>query len=79
MEGDYELGIDNEPTKLFEAGETFCEPTGCLHSVSRNPSKTGRTRLIAFVLHPRGVKEIAVPEKIRIRPRIVRPTVILKS
>jgi quercetin dioxygenase-like cupin family protein len=61
VEGEYELGIDNQPTKRFKAGETFYEPTGCIHSVSRNPAKTGRTRLIAFVLHPRGVTEIAVP------------------
>ncbi len=63
LEGEYELGIDDQPTKRFKAGETFYEPTGCLHRVSRNPSKTGKTRLIAFVLHPRDVTEIAVPEK----------------
>jgi quercetin dioxygenase-like cupin family protein len=63
LEGEYELGIDDQPTKIFKAGETFYEPTGCLHRVSANPSKTTRTRLIAFVLHPRGVTEIAVPEK----------------
>lgn len=62
LEGEYELGIDDQPTKRFKSGETFYEPTGCLHRVSRNPSKTGKTRLIAFVLHPRDVKEIAVPE-----------------
>lgn len=63
LEGEYELGIDDQPVRKFTAGETFYEPTGCLHRVSRNPSKTGKTRLIAFVLHPRDVKEIAVPEK----------------
>jgi quercetin dioxygenase-like cupin family protein len=68
LEGEYELGIDNKQTKMFKAGETFYEPTGCLHSVSRNPSKTGRTRLIAFVLHPRGVTEIAVPVDVNASP-----------
>lgn len=63
LEGEYELGIDNQPTKIFKAGETFYEPTGCLHRVSKNPSTKGRTRLIAFVLHPRDAKEIAIPEK----------------
>lgn len=65
LEGTYELGIDDQPTKIYKAGETFYEPTGCLHRVSRNPAKSGRTRLIAFVLHPRGVTEIAVPVKTR--------------
>lgn len=59
LEGEYELGIDEQPTKIFKAGETFYEPTGCLHRVSKNPAKEGTTRLIAFVLHPRGVKDIA--------------------
>ena len=61
-EGEYELGIDDQPTKVFKAGETFYEPTGCLHRVSKNPAAKGNTRLIAFVLHPRDAKEIAVPE-----------------
>lgn len=63
LEGEYELGIDDQPTKKLKAGETFYEPTGCLHRVSRNPATKGKTRLIAVVLHPRDAKEIAVPEK----------------
>jgi quercetin dioxygenase-like cupin family protein len=61
-EGEYELGIDDRPTKIFKAGQTFYEPTGCLHRVSKNPAAKGRTRLVAFVLHPRDAKEVAVPE-----------------
>tara|TARA_R110002111_G_scaffold1162_1_gene8205 strand:+ start:11264 stop:11707 length:444 start_codon:yes stop_codon:yes gene_type:complete len=63
LEGEYELGIDDQPTKVFKAGETFYEPTGCLHRVSKNPAAKGRTRLIAVVLHPRDAHEIAIPEK----------------
>lgn len=62
-EGKYELGIDDQPTKIYQAGECFYEPTGCLHRVSRNPSSSGRTRLIAVILHPRDAKEVATPEK----------------
>jgi len=61
VEGEYELGIDDKPTRMVKAGETFYEPAGCLHLVSKNPGKV-RTRLIAVVLHPRDAKEIAVPE-----------------
>jgi quercetin dioxygenase-like cupin family protein len=63
LEGTYELGIDDQPTKIFRAGETFYEPTGCLHRVSKNPAAEGNTRLIAVVLHPREAKEIAIPER----------------
>ena len=62
LEGEYELGIDDQPTKVLKQGETFYEPTGCLHRVSKNPSAKGRTRVIAVVLHPRDAKEIAIPE-----------------
>jgi quercetin dioxygenase-like cupin family protein len=60
-EGQYELGIDDQPTKVLKAGETFYEPTGCLHRVSKNPGKV-KTRVIAVVLHPRDAKQIAIPE-----------------
>ena len=62
LEGEYELGMDDQPTKIFKAGETFYEPAGRLHRVSRNPAKRGRTRLIAVVVHPRDAKEVAIPE-----------------
>src|SRR5262245_11040077 len=61
LEGEYELGIDDQPTKVLKAGETFYEPTGCLHRVTKNPGKV-TTRVIAVVLHPRDAKQIAVPE-----------------
>ena len=61
VEGEYELGIDDQPYRVIKAGETFYEPTGCLHRVSKNPGKV-KTRLIAVVLHPREAKQIAVPE-----------------
>src|SRR6185369_14937697 len=28
IEGTYELGVDDKPTKIFKAGETFTEPSG---------------------------------------------------
>jgi len=60
-EGEYELGIDDQPSRVLKAGETFYEPTGCLHRVTKNPGKV-KTRVIAVVLHPRDAKQIAVPE-----------------
>ena len=61
LEGEYELGIDDQPTKVVKAGETFYEPTGCLHRVSKNPGKV-KTRVLAWVLHPRDAKELVIPE-----------------
>jgi quercetin dioxygenase-like cupin family protein len=62
LEGEYELGIDDQPSKVLKQGETFYEPTGCLHRVSKNPSATGKTRVIAVVLQPRDSTMVAIPE-----------------
>ena len=63
MEGEYEWAIEDNPTKLLKVGDTFYEPTGCLHRVSKNPSKEGKTRILAVVLHPADVHDIVIPEK----------------
>ncbi|HEY7427900.1 MAG TPA: cupin domain-containing protein [Gemmataceae bacterium] len=63
IEGEYEWAIDDNPAKTLKAGDTFYEPTGCLHRVSKNPSKKGNTRVLAVVLHPHDAKEIAIPAK----------------
>ena len=62
VEGEYELGINDQPTRVLKAGETFYEPTGCLHRVSKNPAGKGNTRVLAVVLHPRDAKLIKIPE-----------------
>jgi quercetin dioxygenase-like cupin family protein len=62
LEGEYEWAVDDQPAKVLKVGETFYEPTGCLHRVSKNPSAKGKTRILAVVLHPRDVEQIAIPE-----------------
>ena len=61
LEGEYEWAIDDRPARVLRAGETFYEPGGCLHRVSRNPGKV-KMRMLAWVLHPRDAKEIVIPE-----------------
>src|SRR5206468_3508644 len=61
LEGEFELGLGDEPARRLKAGETFYEPTGILHRVSRNPGTGGRTRVLAVVLHPREAKDIVLP------------------
>ena len=63
LEGEYEHAINDEPVKTYKTGDTFYEPSGCVHRVARNPSKTAKTRLLAVILHPRDTKETTVPEK----------------
>ena len=63
LEREYEHALDDEPVKKYKAGDTFYEPSGCLHRVARNPSGKTRTRLLAVILHPRDAKEVTIPEK----------------
>jgi quercetin dioxygenase-like cupin family protein len=62
LEGEYEWAIDDQPAKTLKAGDTFYEPTGCLHRVSKNPAAKGDTRVLAVVLHPRDAEQITIPE-----------------
>ena len=62
LEGEYEWAINDQPVKKLKAGDTFYEPTMCLHRVSRNPGKSV-TRLLVVMLHPRDAKELVIPEK----------------
>jgi quercetin dioxygenase-like cupin family protein len=62
LEGEYEWAIDDQPARVLKAGETFYEPGGCLHRVSRNPGQV-KTRLLAWVLHPRDAKDLVIPVK----------------
>lgn len=62
LEGEYEWAIDDQPAKILKVGETFYEPAGCLHRVSKNPGKV-KSRILAWVIHPRDAKALVIPEK----------------
>jgi quercetin dioxygenase-like cupin family protein len=62
LEGEYEHALDDEPVKTYKAGDTFYEPSGCVHRVTRNPSARAKTRLLAVILHPRDAEKVTVPE-----------------
>src|SRR3954462_1303392 len=62
LEGEYEHALNDEPVKKYKAGDTFYEPSGSVHQVTRNPSGKTRTRLLAVIIHPRDTREITIPE-----------------
>jgi quercetin dioxygenase-like cupin family protein len=63
LEGEYEHAINDDPAKTYKAGDTFYEPSGCVHRVTKNPSKTAKTRLLAVILHARDAKEVTIPAR----------------
>jgi quercetin dioxygenase-like cupin family protein len=47
VSGAIESQVDDGPRRVFHAGETFSEPPGARHSVSRNASATEPAKLLA--------------------------------
>ena len=48
IEGSVMFGLDDHEPFLLKAGESFYEPPGALHSVSRNASSERPASIIAF-------------------------------
>jgi quercetin dioxygenase-like cupin family protein len=54
IEGSVMFGIDNRDPVLLKAGDSFYEPPGALHSISRNASEEQPASLIAFFVLAEG-------------------------
>ena len=54
MDGSVMFGIDDREPVMLEAGDSFFEPPGALHSVSRNASQEQPASLIAFFVLDEG-------------------------
>ena len=63
LEGEYEHALNDDRVTTYKAGDTFYEPSGCVHRVTRNPSARQKTRLLAVILHPRDAEKVTVPEE----------------
>ena len=50
IEGTYELGINGQPTRILHAGDTFYEPPGAVHSVSKNASSEMPLKIVVFMV-----------------------------
>ncbi|WP_009965048.1 cupin domain-containing protein [Verrucomicrobium spinosum] len=54
LEGAVEMQITDGPLTKLTKGETYYEPPGGVHLVSRNASTTEPAKLLAFVIGPKG-------------------------
>ncbi len=62
VDGEYEFGVNNGPTKILHAGDTFYEPPGAIHSASRNASKDKPMKIVVFLVADQS-KPTTVPVK----------------
>ena len=63
LEGEYDHALDDDPVTTYKAGDTFYEPSGCVHRVTRNANARAKTRLLAVILHSRDAEKVTVPEE----------------
>lgn len=56
--GEIESKVNDEPARIYKAGESWSEPPGATHSISRNASKTKPARLLAVFVADTGDKEL---------------------
>jgi quercetin dioxygenase-like cupin family protein len=53
-EGQLAFAINREPEQVVPAGKTFFEPAGAVHSTHGSARKDGPTRVLVFMLVPKG-------------------------
>src|ERR1700712_764635 len=63
LSGEIESQVNDGPSKVFRAGESFYETPGSLHSVSRNASTTEPAKLLAVFVVDSDDKELTAPVK----------------
>ena len=62
LEGSYRIKVGDDAEKVLNKGDTFYEPPGALHAVSRNASDSAPAKVLAVIVAESG-KPTTVPEK----------------
>ena len=63
MSGSIESKVNDGPTRISTAGESWSEPPGASHPISRNTSKTAPAKLLAVFVVDTDEKALTTPVK----------------
>ncbi|MCP3392646.1 cupin domain-containing protein [Bradyrhizobium sp. CCGB12] len=63
LSGEIESQVNDGPKHVYRAGESFYEPPGSLHAVSRNASNTRPAKLLAVFVVDSDEKQLTTPVK----------------
>jgi quercetin dioxygenase-like cupin family protein len=63
VSGSIESKVNDGPKRVYKAGESWSEPPGASHPISRNASKTNPARLLAVFVVDTDDKELTTPVK----------------
>jgi quercetin dioxygenase-like cupin family protein len=61
VKGAIESKVNDGETRIYRAGESWSEPPGAIHSISRNASQTETAKLIAVFVLDTGDKALTTP------------------
>jgi quercetin dioxygenase-like cupin family protein len=62
LEGEIRSQVDDEPARIYRAGESWFEKPGAYHRVSENVSDTHRARLLAVFILNMGDDQLTIPD-----------------
>jgi quercetin dioxygenase-like cupin family protein len=62
VSGEVVSAVDNEPPRIYRAGESWYEAPGAHHRVSRNASKTKPAKLLAVFVKDSGKGQLVFPD-----------------
>src|SRR5262252_8291541 len=63
ISGSIESKVNEGDTRIYRAGESWSEPPGATHSISRNASKTQPAKLLAVFVLDANDKALTTPIK----------------
>ena len=63
ISGSIELKVNDGASRIYKAGESWSEPPGATHSISRNASKTEPAKLLAVFVVNTDDKALTTPIK----------------
>ena len=63
ISGSAESKVNDAPTRVYKAGESWSEPPGSRHTISRKVSTTEPAKLLAFAVVDTDDKELTTPIK----------------
>lgn len=63
VEGSIESKVNSEKPKIYQAGQSWFEEPGAVHSISRNVSKAKPAKLLAVFVVDTDDKELVTPVK----------------
>lgn len=63
LSGEIESKVNGGETRIYKTGESWFEPPGAIHSISRNASKTEPAKLLAIFVVDSDDKVLTTPVK----------------